>query len=243
MPSLSDYGGVELGENLHAGHRARVKQDFLRNGFDEQTPLHKILELLLFYCVPQKDTNELAHQLENRYRTLSGVLGAPVEELIQFNGLTESNVVLLKLILPLARRCFADISGDANQFGSLDQIGKYLLGRFFGLMQERLGVLCLDNRCRMIDFRFIESGDLSSVGVSNRKIVEYVLKTGANCAVIAHNHPGGIALPSSSDIAMTRSVAGALNPIGVRLLDHVIVARNDFVSLAQSEEFRDIFKG
>ncbi|MCQ2449792.1 MAG: DNA repair protein RadC, partial [Clostridia bacterium] len=95
-------------DSLHAGHRARVKQEFLAHGFHENTPPHKILELLLFFCLPQGDTNPLAHELINRFGTLTGVLQAPVEELTQFKGLTENNVVLLKLILPLAQKCLEE---------------------------------------------------------------------------------------------------------------------------------------
>ena len=97
------FGVITIEENLHKDHRKRVKQDFLRNGFDHKTPSHKILEMLLFYCISRKDTNDLAHELINRYGSLSGVLDAPVKELITFNGLTESNVGLLKMIMPIAR--------------------------------------------------------------------------------------------------------------------------------------------
>ena len=85
-------------DNLHEGHRDRIRQEFLQHGFDQNTPPHKILEILLFYCVQRADTNPIAHELINKYGSVAAVLDAPVEELAAFKGLSERSAVLLKLI-------------------------------------------------------------------------------------------------------------------------------------------------
>lgn len=231
----------KISGELHKGHRARVKRDFLENGFADNTPPHKILELLLFFCLPQGDTNQLAHELINTFGSIAGVLDAPVEELVKFKGITESNAVLLKLVLPVSRAYRASLSQKGFGFKNADEIGSFLLDRFLGEENERLAILSLNGAAELLSFDYVATGDITSVGVSTRQIIELVLKTGATCVVMAHNHPHGVALPSGADEKITETVGVALSHIGVHLLDHIIIASDDYVSMAQSEPYRQLF--
>ncbi len=230
-----------MDKNLHEGHRERVRQEFLQYGFDQNTPPHKILELLLFYCVQRADTNPIAHELIARYGSVAGVLDAPVEELAAFKGLSERSAVLLKLIMPTARRYLYDKSEQKPTFCSLDAIGKYILRRYIGETREKSGVMCLDTRGGLISFDFLSEGDLSSVGFSMRQLAKTVLDGGATAVVLCHNHPNGIAVPSESDVTLTKAAAETLSKIGVQLIDHIVVSDTDFVSMAQSEQYGHIF--
>lgn len=231
-------------KNVHAGHRDRVKKEFIENkfSFSQNTPPHKVLELLLFFCVRQADTNPLAHQLLERYQSIAGVLDAPVGELITYDGLTESNVILLKMIMPLARIYRSDKQNLNSCFRNVSEIGDFLLDPYMGLCEERLSILSLDGNCRKLSFDFISTGDMSSVGVSTRDIIQLTLKTGATCVVMAHNHPGGIALPSGADVAITEMVSTALSHIGVKLVDHIIIANDDYISMMQSKQYKYLFE-
>lgn len=228
-------------KNIHKDHRKRMKKEFLANGFTEKMSQHKMLELLLFYCIPRIDTNEIAHQLINRYKNIAGVLDAPVEELIQFKGITESNVGLLKLIMPIAREYANDREDISDRFNSHKEIGNFLLNKYIGRNIETLSILSLDGNGKKLSFDILAEGDLTSVGVSTREIIQLALKTNASIVVMAHNHPGGIALPSGEDKVLTEMVYNALTHIGVKLLDHIIIANGDYVSLLQSKEYQDIF--
>lgn len=228
-------------KNLHEGHRERVRQEFLQHGFDQNTPPHKILEILLFYCVQRTDTNSIAHELIAKYGSLAAVLDAPVEELAKFKGLSERGAVLLKLIMPTARRYIYDKSQQKPTFCNLDSIGKYILSHYLGETKEKLGVMSLDARGTLLDFEFLSEGDLSSVGLSMRNLVKTVLSNNATAAVICHNHPNGIALPSNSDVELTKQVAQSLSNVGVQLIDHIIICETDFISMAQSREHGYIF--
>ncbi len=230
-----------MDKNLHDGHRERVRQEFLQHGFDRNTPPHKILEILLFYCVQRADTNPIAHELIKKYGSVAAVLDAPVEDLAAFKGLSERSAVLLKLIMPIAQRYIYDKQEQKPTFKSLDSIGKYILGTFLGETREKVGVMCLDTKGGMLDFAFLGEGNLDSVGLSNRDLAKRVLDCGATAAVLCHNHPNGIALPSDNDISLTKQVAETLSNIGVQLIDHVIVTDSDFVSMAQSEKYGYIF--
>ena len=226
--------------NIHEGHRDRMKTEFLENGIDGMQP-HRILELLLFYCVPRCDTNPLAHKLLDRYKTISGVFDAPIEELITFPGLTKNSVVLLKLIIPLSRIYMQGKENKKIAFNSINEIGDYLLNRYFGFTEEKFGILCMDSSAKEIGFQIMGEGDINSVGVSTRNIIEYVLFTKATSVVMVHNHPSGIALPSNQDIAITEQVKAALSHIGVRLVDHIIIADDDYISLYQTNKYKYIF--
>ncbi len=228
-------------DNVHEGHRERIRQEFLQHGFDSNTPPHKILEILLFYCVQRADTNPIAHELIKKYGTVAAVLDAPVEELAAFKGLSERGAVLLKLIMPIAQRYIYDKSKQKPTFKNLDSIGKYILGRFLGETRERVGVMCLDVKGAMLDFAFLGDGAIDSVGISNRDLVKRALDTNAAALVLCHNHPNGIALPSESDMVITQRLAKTLSDVGVQLIDHIIVADTDFVSMAQSEQYGYIF--
>ena len=227
--------------NLHEGHRERVRQEFLQHGFDQNTPPHKVLELLLFYCVQRADTNPIAHELNKKYGSVAAVLDAPVEELASFKGLSERSAVLLKLIMPIAQRYIYDKREQTPTFNGLESIGRYILGSFLGETREKVAVMCLDAKGSMLDFAFLGEGSIDSVGLSNRELVKRALQLNATAVVLCHNHPNGIALPSDNDIILTTQAADALRSVGIQLIDHVIVADTDFVSMAQSEQYGYIF--
>lgn len=230
-----------MSDNLHEGHRRRVKAEFLENGFSENTPPHKFLEMLLFYSIPRRDTNALAHMLLEEFGTLAGVLDAPAEELIKIPGITENTAVLLKLVVPVARKYQSDKQSAKNSYESIDEICEFLLSKYFGFNEEIFSVTSLSLNGRILGFDIISSGETNAVAVSSRKVIETVLKRGASCVIISHNHPGGPALPSGEDIQVTRALKEALSHVNVKLADHVIIADGDYVSLANSRGFEEIF--
>ncbi len=229
-------------ENPHEKHRERMKNEFLAHGFDDKTSPHRVLELLLFYCVPRVDTNPLAHELINKYKNLSGVLDAPVEELIQFKGITRNNVGLLKMVMPIARIYLKETELDVDRhFTDYSNMCRYIVGRFSGLVQEHFAVIYLDNTGKMLEFQFLSHGGSNTVTVSNRDIISGVIKYNATAVVVAHNHHNSLLLPSAQDVAATQRIAMALDDIDVRLIDHIIINKSDYISMAQSSEYKYIF--
>lgn len=229
-----------MAKNIHDGHRQRVRKAFLDYGFNEKTPPHKVLEMLLFYSIPRRDTNEVAHELLNRFGSVAGILDAPQSELLKVDGVGENTVALLKLILPMAR-LYGEDKGK-SRFDDMDQIFRFLKNKYLGYTNEMFSILSFDNRGVLIGFDFLTAGDVASVGISTRMVIEAVLKHNAAGVIMAHNHPGGNALPSKDDIKNTELLANALRSINVHLLDHVILCSDDYVSLAQSHQYSHIFK-
>ena len=219
--------------NPHEGHRARLKQRFLRediDGFEE----HEVIELLLFYGVPYQDTNELAHRLVESFGSIAGILDAPFDQLTKVKGVGENTAVLLKLIPALSRRYGISRAEDRNIVCSAADAGRYLLPHFAGRTSETALLLCLDAKGKVLGIEPISEGGINSTLLDVRKIVSGAIKFNASAAVLAHNHTSGVALPSGADIAATTRAAAALEAIDVTLLDHIVAADGDFVSLAQS---------
>ncbi len=232
-----------MAKSVHSGHRKRVRKDYLYNGLNEATPPHKVIEYILFHSIPQKDTNEVAHELVERFGSVSGILDAPVDSLMKVKGISEVSVSLLKLILPVARIYQSEKNSKDKTVKSYEEIARFILGKYFGYDSEVFSILSLSASGKVLGFDVLSSGNVSEVSVSMRDVVETVIKRKAVCAVIAHNHPGGVALPSGDDVKITEMIFNALKHINIALIDHIIIVDNDYVSLAQSTCFDYLFKG
>ena len=218
--------------SIHDGHRQRLKERFLRGGLDNFTDV-QVLELALFYCIPRKDTNPIAHALLDHFGSLSQVLEASVEELQKVPGIGENTAIFLSMLTQVGRYYLVDRSQREVILPTIDKCGAYLVPHFFGRSVETVFLLCLDAKCKVLCCREIGQGSVNSAGISIRKIVEVALGANATTVVLAHNHPSGLALPSAEDIQTTRRVAAALRAVEIHLADHIVVADGDYVSMVQ----------
>lgn len=223
--------------SIHAGHRQRLKERFLKESLDNFEE-HQVLELLLFYGIPQRDTNEIAHELIRKFGSLSKVLEATPEELSEVKYVGDNVTTLFRLITEVARYYQVNCAMREQILTSIDACGKYLVPFFHGRQIETVFLLCLDAKCKVLCCEKVGEGSVNSAGVPVRKIVEMALKANATSVILAHNHPSGLAIPSGEDIQTTRRVALALDAVEIGLVDHIIVADNDWVSLTQSELYR-----
>lgn len=219
--------------SVHNGHRDRMRQRFLQEGLDGFTDI-QVLELLLFYCISRKDTNPIAHALLEQFGSLSQVLEAPVEELCKVEGIGENAAVFLQLVTQVGRYYLTDRVSKIKVLPTLESCAEYMRPLFFGRKVEMVYLLCLDAKCKVLCCRKMAEGSVNSTGISVRKIVEMALASNASSVVLAHNHPGGLAIPSSEDVAVTRRVVAALQAVEIHFIDHIVVADDDYVSMVQS---------
>lgn len=219
--------------SIHDGHRQRLKERFLREGLDNFEQL-QVLELLLFYCIPRQDTNPIAHALLDRFGSVSKVLEATPEELKKVPGVGESAALFLSLIMATGRYYLVNQKEKDTILTSIEKCGQYLLPFFHGRRNETVFLLCLDAKCKVLSCKEVGEGSVNSAAVPIRRIVEMALGDNATSVVLAHNHPSGLALPSGEDIQTTRRLSLALRAVEIELVDHVVVADGDYVSLAQS---------
>ena len=217
----------------HDGHRKRLKERFLKSGLDDFEP-HNVLELVLFYSIPRKDTNPIAHRLINRFGSLSAVFDARPEELMKVEGVSESTAVFISMFPKVARRYLEDKADATNCVGDINDIGRYLMPRFVGRTVETIMLVALDNKNKITYCGVIAEGENDRANLSKRKIVEEAIRVGATKVVLAHNHPCGFAVPSMDDVYMTEQAYLLLNSVGIELVDHLVFSEDDFVSIAAS---------
>ena len=222
---------MHLSKNLHYEHRQRLKNRFLKEGAGSLEE-HVLLELLLFYGVPFKDTNETAHLLINKFSSLEGVFDADLEELTQVPGVGDHTATLLKLVheirnLPVKRT----ESSKHPICNSIDKLAATILPLYKNAKTELVHLTVLDSSMRIIKQELLFKGSVNSAAITNRSLAEMALTKRACTVVLSHNHPTGIAVPSFEDIATTKAAAELLESIDVPLLEHIIVANNTYLPL------------
>ncbi|MEE1076886.1 MAG: JAB domain-containing protein [Acutalibacteraceae bacterium] len=221
-----------MADNPHNGHRNRLRKKFLDNSFDG-LETHEILELMLYYAIPRKDTNPIAHKLIDSFGSLSAVFDAPIDKLKE-QGISENCAIYLKLIPQICRMYMEDKHNNKEKVIDIDNTGEKLKHKFVGRDYEAVVLLLLDSKYKEVFCGVVSKGSVSACEVYVRKVIELAVLYNAKFAVLAHNHPSGLALPSNADIVTTKRVHQALRLIDVVLLDHVIVADDDYVSLKES---------
>ena len=221
------------GPSIHRQHRQRLKSRFLTEGLDHFDAVN-LLELVLFFAIPQGDTSPVAHRLLDTFGSLSAVMDASYEKLIQIEGVGEHAATLLKLFPQVCRRYQDDSNSIGDIVQSTEDAIRYLAPKFIGRTVETAILLCLNGRLRVIYCDVIAEGSQTSVNLRLRAIVERAINLNAQRVVIAHNHPGGFAVPSRADLDTTRRLAEALSALGIDLFDHLIFAGGDCVSLRDS---------
>lgn len=219
--------------SIHDGHRNRMKQRFLAEGLDRFDEV-QALELLLFYCIPRQDTNELAHRLIDRFGSFANVLEAGYGELKKVPGVGEGAATFLPLLMETSRYYGVNKQKEQKILRSVEDCGTYLVPYFHGRKNETVFMLCMDAKCKVLCCKEVGEGSVNSAAVPIRRIVQMALSANATSVILAHNHPSGLALPSGEDVQTTQNLAAALDAVEIFLADHIIVSDDDYVSLAQS---------
>lgn len=211
---------------VHDGHRKRIRKLALENGLESMTDFQQ-LELLLTYAIPRVDTNPISHALLERFGSLSRVLDAAPEDLMEVEGVGESAALLLHLLPQLLRVYEIDKAKKKQELSTTGDIAEYLRPYFKGKTEECAYLLCLNARGGVLSCSRISEGETNTVDISVRRVVELALKEKAVLAVLAHNHVAGSTEPSRADLETTERVKEALSAIGVGLADHVILSGGD----------------
>ena len=218
---------------VHDGHRERLRARFAEHGLESFNELNA-LELLLCYAIPRRDTNEIAHRLLEAFGSLSGVFQASMQELTSVPGIGENAATLMLMVPQIVKKAHVSKAKETKIIRNSTDAGNYLLPYFLDEPDEIVMMLCLDNKRAVICCREMGRGVVNCVDANIRRMVETALKVKTTTVIIAHNHPNGVALPSREDDNFTRTLYRSLGLLGITLEDHIIVANDEFVSLADS---------
>ena len=228
-------------KDLHAGHRKRMKKTFMKTGFSGFHD-HEILEMLLYTTYAQGNTNPLAHRLIKQFGSISKVFDAPYNELCKTDGVGEKTAYLLKLIPAMSRVYLDDKHSDGFLVTSTEHACDFLRTKYVDKVEEVSSVLLMNNKGKVLNWCEIARGDMTWVNLSIRRVLELVFSHAATSVILCHNHPSGIALPTTADVNATKKVAKALKNIEVALLDHIIIGGEDCVSMEQTPDYAYIFE-
>lgn len=230
-------------KNVHEGHRERMRNKYVNKGI-EVFEQHEILEMLLFYAIPRKNTNDIAHRLLEACGSLSAVFDAPFDapiDILMQQGLSYNAAVLLHMIPDLSRAYQSDKFDNEEKIITDENIGKKMVHLFAGKNEECVYAFFLDAKGKEKYSGIISKGDASSAPLFSKDIVSIAARCKAVTVIIAHNHPSGVAFPSRADLEATADIADALDTIGIHLADHIIVADRDYISLSSTPPFSRMF--
>lgn len=216
------------------GHRQRMRQRLLKAGPDSLAD-HEMLEMILFIALPRRDTKPIARALLARFRSFAAVVGAPVQELLDIDGLGEAGSAAIKLVQAAALRMLKHEVAAQPVLSSWDRLTEYLTASMEHERAEQFRILFLDARNRLIADEVQGYGTVNHAPAYPREIVKKCLQHNATALILAHNHPSGEPTPSREDVAMTEAISRAVQTVGVTVHDHIIIGRKRWLSFRQEK--------
>ncbi len=221
---------------MHEGHRERLREKYLKNGIDSFED-HEILELLLFYSIPRKNTNETAHELIDKYGSLKAVLEADPYDLLSQEGIGKQTPALFRLVVDIAKKYLADNGSKKQTILSSKQAGEYCMHLFLGEKEEKVYIVCLNRQYKVIHSELISQGSVSQAVIFSDKAAKAALRHNAFYVLLTHNHPGGSKKPSANDVETTERLKATFEALGKVMIDHIIVGENGYYSFTLDREF------
>ena len=228
-----------MNEKDNQGHRERIKEKFLKNGIDGFAE-YEILELLLTYCIPRKDTKPIAKELLNKFKSLDNIFKADFDKLFAIDGLGKNSIAFLKLIGDLPSIIYKDelknkklVNKEILKISNKDILLNYLRNKIGYEEKEKFYVIYLSSSNEVIEFEENSVGTLDRSSVYPREIYKKIINLNAKSIILAHNHPSDNITPSKSDIELTNEIAKGLKNFGALLIEHIIITKNSYFSFLE----------
>lgn len=220
--------------NIHEGHRDRMRARFLQEGADGFAD-HEILEMLLYGTIPRGDTNEIAHHLLEEFGSISNLIEADPHEITKTAGVGVKSAVFLSLLHELVRRYEKEKLEMKPALTSIPRTVDYCRALLAFRPRECFYIIFLDGRRQILHTSKISEGTVNDTAVSPRIVVEKALRYKATGVVLCHNHPNGTVKPSFDDIQLTLSLKKLMQPLGVDVVDHIVIGANEYFSFFEND--------
>lgn len=212
----------------HDGHRARLKSRFTDS--PDSLADYELLELLLFMAIPRRDVKPLAKTLLKKFGDMQSVFAATIEQLTEVEGVTENSAIALKSVEAAAKRMMQVGIAKAPVMSSWSRLIDYCTAQMAREKIEQFRVMYLNRRNMIIADEVHQTGTVDQSAVFPREIVGRALVHGATAIILVHNHPSGDPTPSDVDLTMTREIIRAMDPLGIVVHDHLIIAKTGHTS-------------
>lgn len=217
------------------GHRKRLRERYLKLGY-KGLEEYEFLELILTYSIKMKDCKGLAKKLLERFKNISGVLNASIEELEEIEGIGKETAIYLKVLndIFLNENFRKTKKKDILSIKGKRDLIEYLKTDMGDIKNEEFKIIYLNNDNKIVCDEVIFKGTINRSVIYPRKIMERVINTKARGVIFVHNHPSGNLTPSKKDIEITLEMQELLEKIDVKLLDHIIVSEDDYYSFQEN---------
>ena len=220
-------------DKKYKGHRERIRQKYLQGGYSAFLE-YEILELLLTYAIPIKDTKPIAKELIEKFGNLDGVVMASIDELMSVKGIKQNSAIFLKLLGDTSKYLYrGDMKRDGIQLRDKESLLKYLRSDIGFSSREEFKIIFLNNFNILVGSETLFVGTIDKSAVYPREILEKVIQYKAKGVIFAHNHPSGNLRPSKQDIQITEHMQEVLEMIDVKLLEHIIITKDGYFSFLQ----------
>lgn len=220
----------------YLGHRERLRQRFLLSEGRDMAD-YELLELVLTISLPRKDVKPLAKSLINKFGSFANVINADKDELCLVPGIKENTATVLKIINVAAQRTtWQNLQSlDSPIILNLDALIDYCRSAMCYSDVEEFRLIYLDSKLHVVGQEIMQRGTINSVAIHPREVIKAAMNNHAASIIMVHNHPSGSVKPSKSDVAMTERIDEACDSIGIKLLDHLVISKNDYYSFAQHD--------
>lgn len=219
----------------HEGHRSRLRGRFRTSG-PASLADYELLELLLGYAIPRKDTKPIAKGLLERFKSLRRVLDTPAEQLEQYPGIGRQASTLIRLAKALMERYLEPFDEAAPVLSRPERLADYLRTSMGGQARERFMILCLDASGRLVHRAVLSEGTVDGAYVYPREVLRTAIESDAVSLVLVHNHPSGTLKPSEQDLRLTRELSEICSRVGITLNDHLVVTARGIYSISLGRE-------
>lgn len=213
----------------YLGHRERIKNKYGQNGFCGWQD-YEVLELVLTFCIPRKDTKPIAKELVKRFKTFAGVLDASPQQLMDVNGIGKNAATFLKVLKDSSAHYLKAHAVSKDYISDPQVFTDYIRSFLKGQRNETVMAVFLDKQNAVLKTGVLQSGTVDKAVVFPRQVVEQALEHKAVNVILAHNHPAGACKPSQADLDVTDRIASALKTVEISLLDHIIISENAYFS-------------
>ena len=215
--------------NSRENHKKRLRERFIKSNLDGFHD-YEVLELMLSYSLIRKDTKQTAKKLIQKFKSLTAVINAPVELLSEVDGIGQRTAVYLKLFKEVGKYYLKEFCEESFSISSPESLYDYLKYKYKGIKNESFMIAFLDNRNKIIEVEELFEGTINQAHVYIREIVRKIILYSAKNIILIHNHPSGVLIPSKNDINLTSKISISLDYLDVKVLDHLIIGNNEFLS-------------
>jgi DNA repair protein RadC len=235
MPTCKEGGAPGLTEaatteDQKSGHRGRLRERLLHHGGDGLQD-YELLEYLLALAIPRRDTKALAKSLIAHFGSLAAVLSADSVCLQQVKGMGETSAAAVKIVQAASLRMISEPMRSAPILASWQALLDYLRADMAQLVHERVRVLHLDSKNRLIRNELVSEGSVDQAAIYTREVIKRALELGSASLILVHNHPSGDATPSRQDIIATKAIVEAGRPMNIHVHDHIIIGKDGHSSM------------